>query len=360
MANRALLFRLRISGESHDETKNSIEELAALVTTLQFRVIDFITQTKERPDRSFLMGKGKVDEIKKIIEEKEINLLIVDNKLSPVQQRNLESRLEVEVSDRVAVILEIFHKRAKTMEGRLQVDIARMKYSLTRLIGKGLVLSRQGAGIGTKGIGETKLELDRRKIRERINRLEKKLLKLEKHRKLQRKSRKRSGIFQVSLVGYTNAGKSTLMRLLSRSEPFVADSLFATLDPLVRRVYIDDKNEILLSDTVGFIRNLPTFLIDAFRATLEEITQASLLINVVDVSDPFYHEHKQATLSVLAELGALEIPIITVYNKIDNVDSSVIEEIQKNDNGDFIFISASKKMGIDTLKSEIINRIVKK
>jgi len=357
MSQKALLFRLRISGESHKDTVNSINELAALVTTLQIKVINFIIQTKEKPDRSFLMGKGKVDELKQIIEDENIDILICDNQLSPVQQRNLEKRLEIDVYDRVAIILDIFQRRATTMEGKLQVEIARMKYFLTRLIGKGVILSRQGGGIGTKGIGETKLELDRRKIRKRIDRLEKKLSKMKNHRELQRKSRRKSGVFQVSLVGYTNAGKSTIMKLLSKSEPFVADSLFATLDPLVRRVYIDDENEILLSDTVGFIRNLPTFLIDAFRSTLEEITEASLLLNVIDLSDTFHKEHKHATLSVLAELGALDIPIITVYNKIDSVEPEILKMTKAEEDREHVFISAIDRIGIDELKSLIINRM---
>ncbi|MDD2715919.1 MAG: GTPase HflX [Candidatus Wallbacteria bacterium] len=365
MSKNAIIFRLRRSNEKIEETKASLLELTELLKTLHISVVETVIQHKERPSPAFLIGEGKVEEIAQIAAEHSVKLVVSDNNLTPTQKRNLGNKLELEVSDRTAVILEIFRKRARSHEGKLQVEIASMKYSLTMISGHGISMMQQTSGTGavrSKGIGETQSELDKRKIRKRILVLSKQLEELIKQRGTQRKSRKKQGIPIVSLVGYTNAGKSTLFSLLSKSEAFIADSLFATLDPNVKKVTLPDGCSFLLVDTVGFIKNLPTFLVNAFRATLEEILEGQLLLNVIDFSDPRHDVQEDATLGILSQLGAMNIPRINVYNKLDLLDRSDQEKrlSQNSLNSGHVYISCQEKTGISSLISLIRSKIFQK
>lgn len=353
---KALIFRVRIHPESMEEAQNSLEELKFLLDTLGVRVISSFIQNRHTPDRAYFVGKGKLLDIENELNKFNIDLIVSDNHLFPKQQKNLEKYFNCEVLDRTAIIIDIFRRRAQTHEGKIQVEIAELKYKLSRLIGKGKELSRQGGGIGTRGVGEKKLELDRRRIKSRLTYLKKRLKNIESSRKLQRKVRKRREKPIVSLVGYTNAGKSSLLKAISKSNVYIDDRLFATLDPLIRRVYLGYKKEILMSDTVGFIRNIPPFLIDAFKSTLEEILEADLIINVVDLSDPAFLEHEETTIAILSELGALNIPRITVYNKIDKISNEPVGIVNKKD---VMFISVKENIGIDDLKHKIKKLVFK-
>jgi GTP-binding protein HflX len=296
---------------------SALDELRELAVSAGARILEEVIQHRRRPDPATYIGKGKIEELRESVLTEGADVVIFDDELSPSQARNLEEALEVKVVDRTGLILDIFARRARTREGQLQVELAQLNYRLTRLTGYSDYLSRLGGGIGTRGPGETKLEMDRRKIRHRIATLRREIEGIRKHRQLHRERRRRDRLPMVSLVGYTNAGKSTLFRALSGEETLVSSRLFSTLDTLIRRIRLGGQHAVLISDTVGFIRKLPHQLVSAFRATLEEVVEADLILHVVDVSDPERHQKQAIVLEVLEEIGAGDHPRFTVYNKLD-------------------------------------------
>ncbi|MFC0332668.1 GTPase HflX [Paenibacillus sepulcri] len=295
----------------------SLQELVSLAETAGSDVLSTMTQNKETRDPKWFIGKGKVEELRAVAEELGATTVIFDQELSGAQVRNLEAALDLKIIDRTQLILDIFAQRAKTREGIIQVELAQLSYLLPRLSGQGKNLSRLGGGIGTRGPGETKLETDRRHIRDRINDLKSVLDELVRHRNLHRERRRKSGVQQVALVGYTNAGKSTLLRELTKADVYVEDQLFATLDPTSRSLELPSGKEVVLTDTVGFIQNLPHDLIAAFRATLEEVLEADLVLHVVDSSSPMRDEQMAVVDKILTDLGAAGKPQLTIFNKID-------------------------------------------
>ncbi|MBE6834704.1 MAG: GTPase HflX [Ruminococcaceae bacterium] len=304
------------------DAEASLDELEELAFTAGADVVAKVSQKRESSSDANFVGKGKLEEIKELCENEEIDLVICDSELTPSQINNLENALDVRVVDRTTLILDIFASRARTSEGKLQVQLAQLKYSLPRLTGKGRQLSRLGAGIGTRGPGETKLETDRRHIREKIHSLEMQLNDLEKRRANLRKRRRKDGIETVALVGYTNAGKSTLMNYLTNAGVLAEDKLFATLDPTARKLVLFDGREVMLIDTVGLVRRLPHHLVEAFKSTLEEAANADLILNVCDVSSDEFNEHLNITMNLLYALGCENKPIISVLNKCDLLDGS--------------------------------------
>ncbi len=313
---RALLVALERRG---DDWKESLEELTRLAETAHVEVVGVVTQRRERPDGVFFLGKGKAHEIRQINGELRADVLLVDGELRPTQQRNLSDAAGIGVLDRTGLILDIFARRARSAEGKLQVELAQLTYLLPRLTGKGIELSRLGGGIGTRGPGETKLETDRRRLRDRLRMLRKQVQQVAKRRSVERRHRQEAGLPVVALVGYTNAGKSTLLNTLSGAGVFVEDLLFATLDPTIRRVQTKEGREFLLVDTVGFIRNLPPQLVAAFRATLEEVVESDVLIHVVDANHPQMADQIEAARRILADLGCATKPTVMAYNKADLV-----------------------------------------
>lgn len=300
-------------------TEDSLAELAELARTAGATVVGTFIQKKAKPDTAFFLGRGKVEEMAMFIQNERATLVIFDDELTPSQQRNLEMALGVKILDRTALILDIFAQRARTAAGKLQVELAQMKYSLPRILGQGLVLSRLGGGIGTRGPGETKLEVDRRRIRRRIHDIEGEIERLKKERLLHRERRRAARIPVAALVGYTNAGKSTLLNALTGADVFAEDKLFATLDPTTRSLRLADGREILVTDTVGFIQKLPHTLVQAFHATLEEVVEADILLHVVDVSNEAAEFQIEAVTEVLKELGVAEKPMLYVLNKLDRL-----------------------------------------
>ncbi|EAX48575.1 small GTP-binding protein [Thermosinus carboxydivorans Nor1] len=351
---RALL--VGIEKDTGWNISDSLKELAQLAETAGAQVVDIISQRRERPDAAFFIGRGKVHEINLLRQSKDINLIIFDDELSPAQQRNLEQALGVKVLDRTALILDIFAQRARTREGKLQVELAQLRYNLPRLGGQGLVLSRLGGGIGTRGPGETKLEVDKRRIRERIADIEAEIEQIKKHRSLHRERRQRAHVPTLALVGYTNAGKSTLLNTLTNASVLAEDKLFATLDPTTRRLKLPNGQEALLTDTVGFIQKLPHQLIAAFRATLEEVVYADLLLHIVDASHPRYEEQMDSVFEVLRELQADTKDIITVFNKIDKIENPNIIARLVRESGS-VAISALTGLGIDSLLEQVQNKL---
>ena len=326
-----------------DTTEESIKELKELVKTAGGEVVCEVVQNKSELESGTYMGEGKLEEIRLAIEELSVDCVVFDDELSPVQLRNITEILGVKVLDRSMLILDIFAMRAKSGEGKIQVELAQLKYRLPRLRGMGVEMSRTGAGIGTRGPGETKLETDRRHIHKRIQALSEELEELKKHRELLRSRRKKDGVVSVALVGYTNAGKSTLLNSLTDADVFAEDKLFATLDPTSRALELDDGRKILLVDTVGFIRKLPHHLIEAFKSTLEEAVVADVLLHIVDSSNPEYKNQIVVVNEVLRDIGADQKPEIMVYNKCDKAD---IDEINSTD---AVLISAKYKKGLDEL-----------
>src|SRR5690242_1182016 len=296
---------------------HSLDEMRELAASAGARIIDEVIQRRDRPDPATYIGKGKVEELREQVLIEGVDVVIFDQELSPSQAKNLEEALETKVVDRTGLILDIFARRARTREGKLQVELAQLEYRLTRLAGYREYLSRLGGGIGTRGPGETKLEMDRRQIRHRIGTLKKEIEQIRKHRQLHRERRRRDRLPLVSLVGYTNAGKSTLFRALSKEDTLVSSRLFSTLDTLIRRIQLGRHFPVLVSDTVGFIKKLPHQLVSAFRATLEEVVESDLILHVIDVSDPEREAKRQVVLDVLKEIGANGHAMITVYNKAD-------------------------------------------
>jgi len=292
-------------------------ELAQLAGTAGVEVAGELTQRLHAPSKTHYLGKGKLEELISLKDNTSYNVVIFDDELSPIQQRNLEEILKVKVIDRSALILDIFGRRAKTREGQLQVELAQHQYLLPRLVGQWSHLERLGGGIGTRGPGERQIETDRRLIRQKIHRLKAQLEEVRKHRALYRQRRKKSGTPVVAIVGYTNAGKSTLLNTLSQADVFVEDKLFATLDPITRRITLPDNRAVLITDTVGFIRKLPLTIVSSFRATLEELTEADILLHVVDLTSHNAAEQCQTVEDILAALGLADKPRITALNKID-------------------------------------------
>lgn len=316
---RAFLVGLVCDGANSWQVEDDLDELARLARTAGATVCGRLTQTRQGPDPKFFLGSGKMQEVSLLIQELGATLLIVDQELTPNQQRNIEEVVGVKVIDRTELILDIFAQRAQTKEGKLQVELAQLKYLYPRLIGKGQTLSRLGGGIGTRGPGETKLEIDRRRIREKITFLEEEAKRIKSYRDVQRKRRVADHLPVVALTGYTNSGKSTLLNALTKANVYTGDKLFATLDPTTRRTTLPDHSPVLISDTVGFIKKLPTSLVTAFRATLEEVAVADVLVHVVDASHPNVLEHISSVHDVLSDLGAVDKPMITVLNKADKV-----------------------------------------
>lgn len=354
MSERAILIGMEWGrNDSLWTVDDSLEELKQLADTAGATVIKKFIQKRPKPDPAFFIGRGKVQELALYAQQENIDLCIFDDELSPAQQRNIESVMGIRILDRTALILDIFAQRARTNEGKLQVELAQLQYTLPRIMGKGLMLSRLGGGIGTRGPGETKLEVDRRRIRDRIAFIKDQIEKVKAVRSLHRSKRKKNNVFEVSLVGYTNAGKSTLLNTLTNSDIYAKDQLFATLDPTTRQLTLPNKQEIIITDTVGFIQRLPHQLIAAFRSTLEVVTEADLLVHVIDVSHELYKEQAAAVHEVLKEIGAETKPVITVYNKIDKLppDSKLADRLAQEE--DTVCISAAKKLNLETLQQMI-------
>ena len=297
----------------------SMEELASLAKTAGAVVKGTYTQKREKYDSKTFVGSGKLDEIAQMVEADEIDTVIVNNRLTPRQNANLESILGVKVIDRMQLILDIFAMRARSHEGKLQVHLAQLKYLLPRLVGQGIMLSRQAGGIGSRGPGESQLELNRRSIRNQIHDIERQLKVVEKNRATVRERRVQSGVFKIGLIGYTNAGKSTIMNAMTDKRQYEADELFATLDATTKQIHLSDTFQVTLTDTVGFIQDLPTELISAFKSTLEESMNVDLLLHVIDASDPNHAEQEQVVLDILKDLEMLDIPRLALYNKLDKV-----------------------------------------
>lgn len=361
MSERAILIGMEWGrNDSLWTVDDSLEELKQLADTAGATVIKKFIQKRPKPDPAFFIGRGKVQELALYAQQENIDLCIFDDELSPAQQRNIESVMGIRILDRTALILDIFAQRARTNEGKLQVELAQLQYTLPRIMGKGLMLSRLGGGIGTRGPGETKLEVDRRRIRDRIAFIKDQIEKVKAVRSLHRSKRKKNNVFEVSLVGYTNAGKSTLLNTLTNSDIYAKDQLFATLDPTTRQLALPNKQEIIITDTVGFIQRLPHQLIAAFRSTLEVVTEADLLVHVIDVSHELYKEQAAAVHEVLKEIGAETKPVITVYNKIDKLppDSKLADRLTLEE--DTVCISAAKKLNLETLQQMIESHLKSK
>jgi len=351
---RAVLVGLETPRDGSEP--ESLLELARLAETAGAVVTDTVVQRRSRPDPATWVGSGKVEEIQARAAAAGANVVIFDQELSPAQQRNLERALGTKVLDRTALVLDIFAQRARTREGRLQVELAQMTYLLPRLAGRGVVLSRLGGGIGTRGPGETKLEVDRRRIRTRITGLQREIVTLSQHRRLQRQSRRDAALPVVALVGYTNAGKSTLLNTLTQANVFTADKLFATLDPTTRRVLLPNHRPVLLVDTVGFIQKLPHDLVAAFRATLEEVTEADLLVHVIDASHPRWTEQRAAVEQVLCDLEAADTPRVTALNKVDRVSAEALRDVIAEE-PDGVPVSALRALGLVNLLRVISRRL---
>jgi GTP-binding protein HflX len=317
---RQRAFLLAAYDDDREERERSLTELALLTETAGSDPVESELVRRPLPDPATFIGRGKAAELAAVTRSLDIDVVVVDNSLTPAQQRNLQEIFECDVVDREALILDIFAQHATSREGMLQVELALLRYHLPRLHGQGTRLSRQAGGIGTRGPGETKLESDRRRILSRISKLERDLRGLDSTRATQRKARRRSDLAQVALVGYTNAGKSTLLNQLTGSDVLTQDQLFSTLDPIVRRLDLGNGRAVLLSDTVGFVRRLPHNLVEAFRSTLEEVTQSDLMLHVVDAGEPSLEGQIGAVRLVLEEIGAAHLPELLVLNKIDTID----------------------------------------
>ena len=330
--------------------RESLEELRLLAETAGVRVVACVEARRQRPSAALFAGSGKVQEIAEMVAEQEIPLVVFNHDLSPAQMRNLTAILQTRVIDRTMLILDIFAQRAQSYEGKVQVELAQLKYLATRLVGMNMDMGQQKFAVGARGPGETQLELDRRKLDKRVHLLKERLEKLKNQREVQRRSRNRSEVLSVSIVGYTNAGKSTLFNRLTKANAYVANQLFATLDTTSRKMYVEGAGAIVMSDTVGFIRHLPHGLVAAFRSTLEETVQADLLLHVVDASNPNYDDQIREVNKVLSEIDAGDIPQILVFNKIDLLD--VPASVERDDYGKIsrIYLSARSGAGLDELR----------
>ncbi len=336
-----------------DDYAESLAEIQLLASSASVTVREVVRGKRERPDSAYYAGKGKVDQIAAAVAAHKAQVVIFNHELSPVQERNLEKRLRCRVIDRTSLILDIFAQRARSHEGKLQVELAQLDHLATRLVRGWTHLERQKGGIGMRGPGETQLETDRRLLGKRVKMLKEKLVKVEAQRAVQRRSRHRAHVLSVSLVGYTNAGKSTLFNALTRADVYAANQLFATLDTTTRRLHTGANAGVVLSDTVGFIRRLPHTLVAAFRATLEETVHADLLLHVVDASSPDRDAQIEAVNTVLKEIGADAIPQLLVYNKIDLTSYAARVESDECGNITRAWISAQKGQGLDLLRNAL-------
>lgn len=335
-----------------DTTEETIAELERLADTAGAETVGYMIQNKSQIEKATYIGEGKIEELKNACGELEANLVIFDDELSPMQIRNLEDKLNVRVIDRSMLILDIFARHAVTGEGKIQVELAQLKYLLPRLTGMGSKLSRLGGGVGTRGPGETKLETDRRHIYRRIDHLKEELREVKKHRELLRSRRKKENRYMVAIVGYTNAGKSTLLNQLTGADVLAQDKLFATLDPTIRGLTLSDKREIMLVDTVGFIRKLPHHLIEAFKSTLEEAVYADLLLIVADGADTEVDMHLEIVSRLLSDIGAADKPKMVVFNKSDLIPEDKNLTVLSN-GAPFVEISAKEGTGIDNLLAKL-------
>ena len=355
---RALLVTVNLKSEKNTwDPDDAAGELRELAKSTGIEAAQEVICQRDKPTPDFYIGKGKVEEIVGICQSEDINVVIFNNELSPTHQRNLEEIINAKTIDRTQLILDIFARHAKSQEGKTQIELAQLQYLLPRLAGKGIILSRLGGGIGTRGPGEQKLEVDRRRIRERITRLKKELGNLHKNRTVQRKRRAQAKIPHICLVGYTNAGKSTLLNALTGSEQIVLDGLFTTLDTTSRALVLENGQKIILSDTVGFLHRLPHHLIEAFKATLESVTEAELLLHVLDISDPLFREHARAVEEVLRELKSDEKTTITVLNKTDKIEDRGWIKHYKADFANSVAISALNKENLNILLELIEQKV---
>ena len=346
---RVILLGVELSDTENFEM--SMEELASLAETAGAEVVSSYRQKREKYDSKSLIGSGKLAEIKAIVDADAIDTVIVNDRLTPRQNVNLEAELGVKVIDRMQLILDIFAMRARSHEGKLQVHLAQLKYMLPRLVGQGVMLSRQAGGIGSRGPGESQLELNRRSIRNQISDIERQLKIVEKNRETGREKRTESQVFKIGLIGYTNAGKSTIMNVLTNDKQYEADELFATLDATTKQIYLQNQFQVTLTDTVGFIQNLPTELVAAFKSTLEESHHVDLLLHVIDASDPNHAEHEKVVLNLLKNLDMLDIPRLAVYNKMDVAEHFAATAFPN------VRISARDKDARSLLRRLIINEI---
>ncbi|PEE15703.1 GTPase HflX [Bacillus cereus] len=346
---KVILVGCQLSQDDDEKFMHSMKELASLAKTARAEVLVSTTQKRPKFHPATYIGKGKLEELAALTEELEPAVIIFNNELTPSQIRNLSSVLDARVIDRTQLILDIFAQRAKSREGKLQVELAQLQYTMPRLMGQGLALSRLGGGIGTRGPGETKLETDRRHIRSRIDEIKRQLAVVVEHRKRYRERRKDNKVFQVALIGYTNAGKSTLFNRLTEADTFEENLLFATLDPTTRKMPLPSGYTVLLTDTVGFIQDLPTSLIAAFRSTLEEAGEADVILHVVDSADPNYVGHEQTVKELLSDLEINHIPIITLYNKKDKLHQNFIPFPKS----DFLMTSAFEESDLLHIKEAI-------
>ena len=353
---RALLVGTGVGSRTVAEAEASLAELVLLTDTAGADPVDSVLQRRDRPDPATYVGRGKADELRELADGLDVDVVIFDDELTPAQQRNLEKLFGRDVVDRVALILDIFAQHATSQEGMVQVELAQYRYLLPRLRGRGQELSQQAGGIGTRrGPGETKLEVDRRRIQQRMTKLERELKRLAKTRATQRKARRRAAVSTVALVGYTNAGKSTLLNRITDANVIVEDRLFSTLDATTRRLRLPGGETILCSDTVGFVRRLPHQLVEAFRSTLEEVVDADLLINVVDGTAPDAEAQIDAVRAVLEEIGANAVPELLVVNKIDAADPERVDELLTGDGG--VGVSGLTGEGLDKLVAAVGERL---
>jgi GTPase len=356
--DRVLLVGLHTDDLSDQQFEDSLAELVRLVESAKGEVVGIVQQKRSHPHPQTVIGQGKVEEITLEAQRLGANLIVFNQDISATQARNLEEQIGLRVVDRTEVILDIFAQRARSQAGKLQVELAQMEYMLPRLRGRGQAMSRLGAGIGTRGPGETKLETERRTIQRRIAQLQQEVNQLQAHRARLRQQREQQDLPTIALVGYTNAGKSTLLNTLTQAEVYTADQLFATLDPTTRRLTVvdpttHDRRDLLLTDTVGFIHHLPPALMDAFRATLEEVTEADALLHVVDLSHPAWQRHIQSVEDVLSELPSIPPQAMLVFNKIDRTDSNTLAQAQQM-YSNAVFISATERLGLETLRQRLV------
>ena len=359
--DRVLIVGLMTDGITSARFEDGLAEIGRLVETAGGEVLQIMRQKRSRPHPQTVVGAGKVQEIALTVQTLGANLVVFDRDLTPAQIRNLESQTGIRVVDRTEVILDIFAQRAQSRAGKLQVELAQLEYMLPRLTGRGQAMSRLGGGIGTRGPGETKLETERRAIQRRITRLQQEVNQLQAHRSRMRQRRQQREVPTVAVVGYTNAGKSTLLNTLTNADVYTADQLFATLDPTTRRLPIPnavtgEPIEILLTDTVGFIHELPPPLVDSFRATLEEVTEADALLHVVDLSHPAWQSHIRSVMTILSEMPVTPGPILVAFNKIDQVGSDTLALAQE-EFPQGVFISASERFGLETLRQKLAQLI---
>ncbi|MFY0998547.1 GTPase HflX [Streptococcus sp. AD045-1] len=346
---RVILIGVELQGI--ENFSMSMEELASLAKTAGAQVVSSYTQKREKYDSKTFVGAGKLEEIKHMVEADEISTVIVNNSLTPRQNINLEEILGVKVIDRMQLILDIFAMRARSHEGKLQVHLAQLKYLLPRLVGQGIMLSRQAGGIGSRGPGESQLELNRRSVRNQIHDIERQLKIVEKNRATVREKRLDSSVFKIGLIGYTNAGKSTIMNVLTNKSQYEADELFATLDATTKSVNLTGRLNVTLTDTVGFIQDLPTELVSSFKSTLEESKNVDLLVHVIDASDPNHEEHEKTVLAIMKDLDMLDIPRLTLYNKADKAENFTPTLTP------YVLISAKKENSRAVLQETLLNKM---